>query len=89
MILQALIEYYHRKAADPSSDMAPPGFENKEIHVLIILDEQGRMIGIKDARVRDKNKLIGKTFRVPQGVKRDQRNFNPTIYGIMSEISLG
>ena len=32
MILQALYEYYQRKAADPGSTIAPHGLEWKEIH---------------------------------------------------------
>lgn len=31
MILQALYEYYQRKAADPGSTIAPHGLEWKEI----------------------------------------------------------
>ena len=33
MILQALYEYYQRKAADPGSTIAPHGLEWKEIPV--------------------------------------------------------
>ena len=33
MILQALYEYYQRKAADPGSTIAPHGLEWKEILV--------------------------------------------------------
>ena len=32
MILQALYEYYQRKAADPGSTIAPRGLEWKEIN---------------------------------------------------------
>ena len=35
MILQALYEYYQRKAADPGSTIAPHGLEWKEIPYLI------------------------------------------------------
>ncbi len=54
------------KAADPDSDIAPPGFEYKEIPFLIILDEHGNFIGIEDTREKNNKKLIGKKFRVPQ-----------------------
>ena len=36
MILQALYEYYQRKAADPVSTIAPRGLEWKEIPFLSI-----------------------------------------------------
>ena len=35
--LQALKEYYDRKAADPESGIAPPGWERKELLFLITL----------------------------------------------------
>ena len=35
MILQALKDYYDRKAADPESGIAPLGWERKEIPYLI------------------------------------------------------
>lgn len=33
MILQALKEYYDRKASDPDSQIAPEGFEKKKFHL--------------------------------------------------------
>ncbi len=41
MILQALYEYYQRKAADPGSTIAPHGLEWKEIPYLILIDKKG------------------------------------------------
>ena len=40
MILQALYEYYQRKAADPGSTIAPHGLEWKEIPYLILIDKK-------------------------------------------------
>ena len=40
MILQALYEYYQRKAADPESTIAPRGLEWKEIPYLILIDRK-------------------------------------------------
>ena len=70
MILQALKEYYDRKAADPDSGIAPLGWERKEIPYLIVLREDGSLV-----RVEDTQELVGKnkrakTFLVPQSVKR-------------------
>ena len=40
MILQALYEYYQRKAADPESHIAPQGLEWKSIPYLIVIDKK-------------------------------------------------
>lgn len=48
MILQALYEYYQRKAADPDSKIAPRGLEWKEIPYLILIDKEGRFQGLQD-----------------------------------------
>ena len=37
MILQALKEYYDRKAADPDSGIAPLGWEWKEIPFVFVI----------------------------------------------------
>lgn len=70
MILQALCDYYQRKANDPESGIAPEGFEYKEIPFLIQLDSNGNFISIKDTRVQDGKRLIGKKFLVPADVGR-------------------
>ncbi|NLW90920.1 MAG: type I-C CRISPR-associated protein Cas8c/Csd1 [Syntrophomonadaceae bacterium] len=70
MILQALKEYYERKASDPESDIAPEGFEKKELQFLIVINEQGEFINIEDTRERMGNKLVAKTFLLPRSVGR-------------------
>ncbi|MCX7842352.1 MAG: type I-C CRISPR-associated protein Cas8c/Csd1 [Clostridia bacterium] len=70
MILQALKEYYDRKAADPESDIAPEGFEKKEIPFIIVICEDGEFLGIEDTREKIGSKLIGKTFLLPKSVGR-------------------
>lgn len=50
MILQALKEYYDRKASDPDSDIPPEGFENKPIPFLIVIDQEGNFINLEDTR---------------------------------------
>ncbi len=46
MILQALCEYYDRKAANSDESLAPQGWEWKEIPFLIVLSEQGEFQAI-------------------------------------------
>lgn len=70
MILQALKEYYDRKAADPESEIAPKGWERKEIPFIIVLAENGDPVGIDDTRETVGKKKRAKVFLVPQGVKR-------------------
>lgn len=70
MILQALKEYYDRKAADPESGIAPEGWEWKEIPFIVVLDIKGELVYIEDTREADGKKKKGKLFLVPQSVKR-------------------
>jgi CRISPR-associated protein Csd1 len=70
MILQALKEYYDRKAADLESGIAPEGWEWKEIPFIVVLDENGSSIRIEDTREGEGSKKRGKRFLVPQGVKK-------------------
>lgn len=68
MILLALKEYYDRKAADPESNIAPPGWEWKEIPFVLVLDETGSLVQIEDTREGQQNR--GKKFLVPQAEKK-------------------
>lgn len=70
MILQALKEYYDRKAADPESGIAPLGWEWKEIPYLIVLREDGSLVRVEDTQELDGKKKRGKSFLVPKSVKR-------------------
>lgn len=70
MILQALKDYYDRKAADPESGIAPEGWEWKEIPFVIVLDSKGTLMQIEDTREIVEKKKRGKLFLVPQGVKK-------------------
>jgi CRISPR-associated protein Csd1 len=70
MILQALKEYYDRKAQDPDSALAPGGFEWKEIPFIIVIDKSGSLVQIEDTRQKDGKKLRAKSFLVPHGVKK-------------------
>ncbi len=58
MILQALYDYYQRKAVDPDPARRLPafGFEEKEIPFIIELAADGRPLAIKDTRRREGKK---------------------------------
>ncbi len=64
MILQALYEYYQRKAATPSGNIAPRGFEWKEIPFILVLDSEGNFINLEDTRTTDGKIKKAKTFLV-------------------------
>lgn len=70
MILQALYDYYHRKAQDSESALAPAGFEYKEIPFILELREDGSLNQIEDKRFIENKKKRAKSERVPQGVKK-------------------
>ena len=70
MILQALKEYYDRKAADPDSGIAPLGWEWKEIPYLIVLRQDGSFVRVEDTQEFVGKKKRAKKFLVPQSVKR-------------------
>lgn len=70
MILQALKDYYDRKAADPEGGIAPEGFEHKEIPFVLVLDRDGNLVQVEDTRQQVGKQTRAKRFLVPQGEKR-------------------
>jgi CRISPR-associated protein Csd1 len=70
MILLALKDYYDRKAADPESQMAPIGFEWKEIPFVIVLSPNGIPVGLNSMYEGEGKKRRAKRFLVPKAVKK-------------------
>lgn len=70
MILQELVHYYERKAADPDSGIAPEGWELKEIPFVIVIDQDGSFVHLEDTRSGEGKKKVGRKFLVPHSVKR-------------------
>jgi len=70
MILQALNDYYARKAVDPQTGLAPEGFELKAIPFVLVLDEAGQLLQLTDRREGEGKKREAKAQLVPQGVKK-------------------
>ena len=64
MILQALYDYYQRKAADPESNIAPSGFERKDIPYIIVIDYQGKFVNLEDTRIGEGKQKRAKSFLV-------------------------
>ena len=74
MILQALYDYYQRKAADPDSGIAPEGFEWKGIPFLIVIDKEGNFLALEDTREGDEKKKTAKQYLVPKSIGRPGSN---------------
>ena len=70
MILNALATYYQRLREDPNINIASPGFERKIIDFLLVINESGEFIGLRDLREGKGKKRKGRTTLVPKSVKR-------------------
>lgn len=73
MILQSLNDYYNRKCAhpDPREHLPDFGFEQKEIPFVLEINPDGSVVQLEDTRTpNDKKKLVGRSYRVPLGVKK-------------------
>lgn len=88
MILQALKEYYDRKAADPVSGIAPLGWEKKEIPFLIVLNSNASPVAIEDTREVVGKKKRAKSFLVPQSAKRSS-GIKSNLFWDNTEYALG
>ena len=66
MILQALYDYYQHKR----DDLPAEGLESKEIPFLLVLKPDGEFLHIENTREGEGNEQRGKTYLVPQAVKK-------------------
>ena len=66
MILQALKEYYDRKSADPASEIAPPGWEWKEIAYITVLNADGEPVNVECTIEARENVSSFSVFHFPQ-----------------------
>jgi CRISPR-associated protein Csd1 len=89
MILQALKEYYDRKAADPDSGIAPEGWEWKEIPFLLMIDPNGRFVGFQDTRQAAGKKLRAKSFLVPSLGEKKGNGIKANLFWENIEYMLG
>lgn len=65
MILQALNDYYERKATEPGSDIPPYGFGVQRISFCLVLSEDGEVIGTVDRREAQGKKLFPRALNAP------------------------
>lgn len=88
MIIQALCEYYNRKANDPDGNIAPQGLEWKEIPFIIVLDQNGIFQYLEDTQEGTGKAKRAKSFLVPKGNGRSS-NITPNIFWDKVEYVLG
>lgn len=78
MILQSLNALYDRLAADTAYDLAEPGFSPQKISFKVVLNPDGSLFEIQDARVKnEKGKLVPARMRVPGEAKSPGAGINP------------
>lgn len=70
MILQALAGYYHRMVDEVGTEIAPEGFEKKDIPFIIVLNNRGDFVGLDDTREGEGKKKLARIFIVPKGAKK-------------------
>lgn len=78
MILHALNSYYKRLAADPDSGVAEFGYSQQQISFLVVLEKDGTLHEIQDARQEDdKGKLRPISLVVPGNAKPSGSGIHP------------
>lgn len=79
MILQALKAYYDRKATDPESDIAPEGFEKKEIPFIVVITADGELVNLKPTREKLSNRITKKSFLLPRSeIRAGSKSYEKT-----------
>ncbi|TWT47061.1 CRISPR-associated protein (Cas_Csd1) [Thalassoglobus neptunius] len=80
MILQALNSYYERLENDSDQDVAPFGFSRQQVSFCVVLERDGTLANIEDARVEigeKKKRLVPQSFVVCGGAKPSGSGINP------------
>lgn len=78
MILQSLNALYPRLVRDPAYAIAPPGFSPQKISFRVVINPDGTLFDIQDARTpNDKGKPITTLMEVPGSAKPSGSGINP------------
>jgi len=88
MILKALADYYQRLVDDLDIEIAPPGFELKNIDYFVVINNEGKFINLRDARKETGSRRKGRPTLVPKSVKRAS-NILPNLLWDTAPYSLG
>jgi CRISPR-associated protein Csd1 len=78
MILQSLVQFYDRLAADPatSADLPQRGTSVQNIAFSIVIDLDGNRVAIRDEREQSGKKRVARSVLVPGGGKPSGSGFN-------------
>lgn len=77
MILQSLYELYDRLSHDPEYSIAPPGYSLQKISFKVVLNLDGTLHAIEDARKRSGKRFVSYPIIVPGNTKSSGSGFNP------------
>lgn len=89
MILNKLVEYYDRLAADPNEDIAAYGFSRQKISFEVVLHPDGRLHSFADARIEDGKRRVPRLLVVPGQSKSSGSGINPGFLWDNAQYMLG
>ncbi len=89
MVLRALYELYDRLVSDPEYGIAPKGFSYQRVSFVIVLEPDGSLCAIEDARIPAGNRLRARRVLVPGGGKKTGSGLNPCFMWDNSAYLLG
>ncbi len=79
MILQELCKLYDRLKDDPAYEIPRRGFSVQKISFIVVLDPDGALFDIQDARVQSGKKMVPRELLVPGTTKPSGSGLNPCI----------
>lgn len=77
MIFSALYELYHRLEGDPDYEIAPPGRSYQKVSFVVVLNPDGSLFEIQDARQPQGKKLLPRRVLVLGSTKPSGSGYNP------------
>jgi CRISPR-associated protein Csd1 len=77
MILRALFDLFERLEADPGYDVAPLGRSHQKVSFVIVLERDGTLVEVVDARLPVSGKLQPRRVLVPGAEKPSGSGLNP------------
>ncbi len=77
MILRALYDLYDRLKADPDYAIAAPGYSHQKVAFVVVLERDGRLVDIQDARQTINGKKMARRVLVLGGTKSSGSGINP------------
>jgi CRISPR-associated protein Csd1 len=89
MILQKLVDYYDRLAAEPDSDIAPLGFSRQKISFEVVLNADGSLSALHDARSEQNGRTVPRLLVVPGQAKPSGSGINPGFLWDNAQYMLG